>query len=112
MLCNGNEILDNTMKKLKIDTKTEIVVGRINGKLFACNNYCPHRGASLSKSKIKPNENRIVCYMHYFEYDLQTGKLMEIPDMWKDQSEGWKKSDDLQIYSIKEDEQGNITVNT
>ena len=63
-------------------------------RLFACDNYCPHKGAILSKDKLKSNENRIVCYMHYFEYNLFTGKLEKIPDIWKNQSIGWKKSED------------------
>ena len=33
--------------------------------------------------------------MHYFEYNLFTGKLKENPDIWKKQSTEWKKSGDL-----------------
>ena len=110
MLCNTKDIENNTTKPFKTNTNTEILVGKINDRVFACNNYCPHRGALLSKSKLKPNENRIVCYMHYFEYNLSTGKLENIPDMWKKQSEGWKESSDLELYKIDEDNQGNVFV--
>ncbi len=87
VFCN-TEIANNSIKPFKINSNTEILVG--NDKIFACNNYCPHRGALLSKSKLKPDENRIICYMHYFEYSLSTGKLENIPDMWKNQGTGGK----------------------
>ncbi len=48
--------------------------------------------------------------MHYFEYDLLTSKLEKIPDMWKNQSTGWKKSGDLGIYKTTEDKDGNVYV--
>jgi nitrite reductase/ring-hydroxylating ferredoxin subunit len=110
MLCDTKDIENNTVKPIKINTSKEILVGKIYDRVFACNNYCPHRGALLSKSKLKPNENRIVCYMHYFEYDLTTGKLEHIPDIWKGQSAGWKESADLELYNIEKDIQGNVFV--
>jgi len=110
MFCNTKDIANNTIKPFKINSNTEILVGKINDNIFACNNYCPHRGALLSKSKLKPNENRIVCYMHYFEYNLSTGKLERIPDMWKNQSVGWKESADLELYKTDKDNQGNVFV--
>lgn len=110
MLCNTKDIENNSIKSFKINTNTEIIVGKINDRVFACNNYCPHRGALLSKSKLKTKENRIVCYMHYFEYDLSTGKLEKIPDIWEKQSTGWKESTDLKIYKTLEDDHGNVFV--
>jgi nitrite reductase/ring-hydroxylating ferredoxin subunit len=88
----------------------EFLVGKINDKLFACNNYCPHKGALLSKGKLKPKENIIVCYMHKFEYNNFTGDLEKSPDLWKKQSNGWKKSGDLKSYKTFEDNHGNVFV--
>ncbi len=61
--------------------------------MFACKNSCPHRAALLSKGQLKPSDNRIVCYMHGFEYNVFTGKLEWIPNKWMNQSQGWKKSE-------------------
>ena len=66
----------------------EIVVGKINDKLFAFDNVCPHRGASLSKGNL--HGNNIVCYMHGYEYDVFTGKLEDMKS-WK-QDDKWKDS--------------------
>ncbi len=85
---------------------TEVLVGRLRGRLFACNNSCPHRGASLVKGELK-GDNNVVCWMHGYEYDVFTGKLESMKswkkeDTWIEQSPEWRKSADLTLYPIKE----------
>jgi len=104
-MCDVNSIQNNGMKVFQLKLKSsmiDVLIGKINGKLFACNNYCPHRGASLSKSELSPNNDRIICYLHDFEYNLITGKMEKIPRKWLNQSSEWKKSDNLVIYKIIE----------
>ncbi|MGE0243240.1 MAG: Rieske (2Fe-2S) protein [Nitrososphaeraceae archaeon] len=104
-ICNSDNIRDNGMEvfQIKHNSKSiDVLVGKVNGKLFACDNYCPHRGASLSKSDLSSSNNRIICYLHDFEYELDTGKLEKIPTKWSYQSTEWKKSDDLIIYKLVE----------
>ena len=104
-ICDISKIQNNNKKVFQIKLKSniiEILIGKIHGKLFACNNYCPHRGASLSKSDLSPNNDRIICYLHDFEYNLITGKLEKIPIKWLNQNTEWKKSDDLIIYKAIE----------
>ena len=104
-ICDSDSIRNNKRKvfQLKHDSKSiDVLVGEIDGKLFACDNYCPHRGASLSKSDLSPSNNRIICYLHDFEYDLSTGKLEKIPTKWSHQNSEWKKSGDLIIYKLVE----------
>ena len=104
-ICDINSIQDNCMKVFQLKIKSnvsDVLIGKINGKLFACNNYCPHRGASLSKSDLSPSNNRIMCYLHDFEYDLTTGKLEKIPIKWSNQNSEWKKSDNLVLYKLIE----------
>ena len=106
-LCDINTVKNNTMDVFRIrpDSKViDILLVNIDGKLFACDNYCPHRGASLSKSAISSSNQRIICYLHDFEYNLTTGKLENIPPKWMNQNSEWKKSNDLVIYKIIEKE--------
>ncbi|MDE1830310.1 MAG: Rieske (2Fe-2S) protein [Thaumarchaeota archaeon] len=110
-ICKSNELVEDTMRKVTIDT-VDILVGRRNGKLFACNNSCPHKGASLSKGHF--NEDSIVCHMHGYEYNLFTGKLEKMrswkkEDTWVEQDPEWRKSGDLILYSISE-ENGTVYV--
>jgi nitrite reductase/ring-hydroxylating ferredoxin subunit len=88
----------------------EVVVGRSGGMLFAFNNSCPHRGASLSKGELMGN--RVVCYMHGYEYDIFTGKLENMKSWkreatWMEQNLEWRKSGNLVIYRVIE-ENGSI----
>jgi nitrite reductase/ring-hydroxylating ferredoxin subunit len=84
---------------------TDILIGRRNGKLFACNNSCPHRGASLSKGEF--NNNNIICYMHGYEFNIFTGKLEHMKswkkeDTWIEQNAEWRKSGNLILYTVME----------
>ena len=106
-LCDMKTVKNNTMEVFRIrpDSKViDILLVNMDGKLFACDNYCPHRGASLSKSAISSSNQRIICYLHDFEYNLTTGKLENIPSKWMNQNSEWKKSNDLVIYKIIEKE--------
>jgi len=103
-VCKSEEVKDNSLIVFNIHNK-EILVSRRNGKLFACDNSCPHRGASLSKGHF--NNNNIVCYMHGYEFDIFTGKLVNMrswkkEDHWVEQVPEWRKSGDLILYKIFE----------
>ncbi|MGI0032174.1 MAG: Rieske (2Fe-2S) protein [Nitrososphaeraceae archaeon] len=98
-VCKSEEVPDNSIKVISIQG-SNILVCRSNNQLFALNNSCPHRGASLSKGEIKGT--KIICYMHDFEYDLISGKLLHIPSKWNDQNPNWKKSDNLLLFQISE----------
>jgi len=98
-VCKSEEVPDNSMKVISIQG-SNILVCRSNNQLFALDNSCPHRGASLSKGEIKGT--KIICYMHDFEYDLISGKLLHIPSKWNDQNPNWKKSDNLLLFQMSE----------
>ena len=98
-VCKSEELPNNSMKVMSVQGIT-ILFCRSNNRLFALDNSCPHRGASLSKSEIKGN--RVICYMHDFEYDLISGKLLNIPSKWYDQSPNWIKSDKLLLFPVSE----------
>jgi nitrite reductase/ring-hydroxylating ferredoxin subunit len=99
MVCKSDELPNNSIKVISV-RDSKILVCRSNNQLFAFDNSCPHRGASLSKSEIKGT--KIVCYMHDFEYDLNNGKLIHIPSKWNEQNPNWTKSDNLLLFQISE----------
>lgn len=98
-VCNSEELPNNSMKVITIQG-SNILVCRSNNRLFALDNSCPHRGASLSKGEI--NGTRIICYMHDFEYDLNNGKLLHIPSKWNDQNPNWTRSDNVLLFPVSE----------
>ncbi|HKX21621.1 MAG TPA: Rieske (2Fe-2S) protein [Nitrososphaeraceae archaeon] len=99
MVCKSDELPNNSIKVISV-RDSKILVCRSNNQLFAFDNSCPHRGASLSKSEIKGT--KIVCYMHDFEYDLNNGKLIHIPSKWNEQNPNLTKSDNLLLFQISE----------
>ena len=106
LVCKSADLHDNSMKAFSVN-KIDVLVGRRNGRLFACNNSCPHRGASLSKGEFKGDN--IVCYMHKYEFNLFTGKLENMESWkkestWVEQSSEWRKADDLILYKVREQE--------
>ena len=107
-VCKSEEIKDNSLMVFNIHDKA-ILIGRRNGMLFACDNSCPHRGASLSKGHF--NNNHIVCYMHGYEYNVFTGKLenmksWKIEESWMEQTLEWRKSGDLKLFEVEEHDNG------
>ena len=99
MVCKSDELPNNSIKVISV-RDSKILLCRSNNQLFAFDNSCPHRGASLSKSEIKGT--KIVCYMHDFEYDLNSGKLIHIPSKWNEQNPNWIKSDNLLLFQTFE----------
>lgn len=103
-ICKSSDIPENSMRAFPVE-KTDVLVVRHDGVLFACNNSCPHRGASLSKGEIKGDN--IICYMHGYEFDIFTGKLVNMKSWkrdsrWMEQTAAWRESGDLTVYSVEE----------
>jgi nitrite reductase/ring-hydroxylating ferredoxin subunit len=103
-ICKSTDIKENSMRTYSVD-KIEVLVGRRKGILFACNNSCPHRGASLSKGELKGDS--IVCYMHGYEFNIFSGKLVNMKSwkkepQWMEQTPAWRQSGDLTLYSVVE----------
>ena len=110
-VCKSDELTEGAIRKVTIET-VDVLIGRKNGKLFACNNSCPHKGASLSKGHM--SGTNIVCHMHGYEYNVFTGKLEKMiswkkEDTWVEQDPEWRKSGDLVLFSVSE-ENGTIYV--
>ncbi|MGC2383597.1 MAG: Rieske (2Fe-2S) protein [Nitrososphaeraceae archaeon] len=108
-ICNNNtDITEGKMSVFSV-AGSDILVGRKNEKLFACNNSCPHRGASISKGQLD-GEN-IICYMHGYEYNIFDGSLITMKSWkkessWIEQNPEWRKSDQLVLYNILENNEG------
>ena len=98
-VCSSEELPNNSMKLINVQG-SDILLCRSDERLYDLNNCCPHRGASLSKSDIKGT--KIICYMHDFEYDLNDGKLLHVPNKWKEQNPNWTKSGNLLLFSVSE----------
>ncbi len=109
-LLHVNDIKDGAMQLVRVNSK-EYLIGKHNGKVFACDAHCPHRYAYLHRGYIKGNN--IVCPLHEFEFDIDTGKLVKVKpwhngNRWPEQDPEWYKSDDLKVYKVEVDDDGYI----
>ena len=56
----------------------QIVLRRVNGRVFALKDRCQHRGVRLSAKPMCFNDKTISCWYHGFTFDLATGMLATI----------------------------------
>ena len=59
-----------------------VCVARIGGVLAAIDDVCPHRGGPLGDGVIEGTH--IVCPWHGWEYDLETGNSITVPNVTQD----------------------------
>jgi NAD(P)H-dependent nitrite reductase small subunit len=85
-LCQMNDLPENIGKKFIIND-VEIAVFKINSKVFALSNICPHQQTHLIYDGFIEDEF-VVCPAHGWKFNLRTGK--------KDSG-----SNGLQIYPVE-----------
>ena len=85
-LCQLNDLQENIGKKFIIND-VEIAVFKINSKVFALSNICPHQQTHLIYDGFIEDEF-VVCPAHGWKFNLRTGK--------KDSG-----SNGLQVYPVE-----------
>ncbi len=55
----------------------QIALFNVNGKLYACDNVCLHRGGPLGEGYLE--ELIVTCPWHGWQYDLATGECLMNP---------------------------------
>ena len=63
-------------KEFELGDKT-ICVAKLNGTITAMDNICLHMGGPLGQGFIEGS--KLVCPWHGWEYDLQTGQVVDDP---------------------------------
>ena len=57
----------------------KVLLARSQGKVYALDNTCPHLGGSLGRGTLR--ENCVICPLHHWTFDLETGKaVVGVPD--------------------------------
>lgn len=59
---------------VQLDDGSEVALFNIDGKYFAIENFCPHRGYPLADSRVYGE--RVECDVHGWEFDLTTGECL------------------------------------
>src|SRR5271155_1956116 len=70
------EVPAGTVHEIQVAGKA-VAISNVDGKFYAINNTCLHRGGPLGQGKL---EGKIVtCPWHGWQYDVTTGKLAANP---------------------------------
>jgi 3-phenylpropionate/trans-cinnamate dioxygenase ferredoxin component len=56
----------------------EVAVYNVNGEFYATGNFCPHKGAPLSESKLCGHV--IECGLHGWQFDVRSGECLTVPE--------------------------------
>lgn len=70
------EIPAGMIRELQIDGKV-IALANVDGKFYAIDNVCLHRGGPLAEGELRGNA--VTCPWHGWEYDVTTGKAVMNP---------------------------------
>ena len=82
------------IKKVKAGDKSICLVG-YEGEIFALSSRCPHAGEDLSWGWCK--NKKLICPIHRYSYDLDTGKGSEGQNDYVDTYPVKIKDDDIYI---------------
>lgn len=71
-----NEIEPGQARLVDVKGK-RIALFNVDGKFFALDNTCTHRGGSLAEGEISGHE--VTCRLHDSTFDIWTGEVVSLP---------------------------------
>ena len=77
-LAEKREIAPNTGKSFEVNGQ-QIALFNLDGAFYAISDPCPHRGAPLSEGMLR--EGKVFCNWHCFDFNLQTGACIAVPQL-------------------------------
>ncbi|AFM23975.1 FAD-dependent oxidoreductase [Desulfomonile tiedjei] len=79
VVANVNDFQEGQMKAFSISEDKKVLLTKVEGKIHALGETCPHYGAPLEEGIL--HGSRIVCPWHHACYDSRTGDLEEPPSL-------------------------------
>lgn len=71
------DLAERELRRLTFDPLGDLVVTRVGAEVFALPETCPHANASLAEGLIEGH--RIICPLHFAEFDLRDGRAYNAP---------------------------------
>lgn len=72
-VCKLNDLREKYGKKFLVDD-VEVAIFKVDGKIYALSNICPHQHTSLIYDGFI-EDGCVVCPAHGWEFSLETGKM-------------------------------------
>ena len=76
VVASAADIPDGGMKCVAVDGN-RVVIARVDGRFHAFSDICGHRNAPLSRGKLAGHI--VECPLHFAQYDVRSGKLIDGP---------------------------------
>lgn len=71
-----DEVPPGSIREFQLDGKN-VAVANVDGKFFAINNVCLHRGGPLGQGELEGST--VTCPWHGWQYDVTSGKVKVNP---------------------------------
>jgi nitrite reductase/ring-hydroxylating ferredoxin subunit len=75
-VANPADIPAGGMKCVAID-RNRVLLAHVDGSFYAISDVCGHRNAPLSRGKL--DGHIVECPLHFAQFDVRTGKLVDGP---------------------------------
>jgi nitrite reductase (NADH) small subunit len=72
-----DEVPPGTIREFQVDGKLPVAIANVDGKFYAINNTCLHRGGPLGQGTLSGKV--VTCPWHGWQYDVTTGKVVANP---------------------------------
>ncbi len=76
-LCGTESVGENDVVRIDVAGRAAVAVSRWDGEYFVSDDVCPHAEASLSAGYVE--DGRIICPVHFAEFDLGSGDVHNPP---------------------------------
>ncbi|MEN2977509.1 Rieske 2Fe-2S domain-containing protein (plasmid) [Tistrella bauzanensis] len=76
-LCDLAEIAEGAVLKIDVDGRKPLAATLLDGTVHVFDDTCPHAEESLSKGWVE--DGRVVCPVHFAEFDLGDGSVHNAP---------------------------------
>lgn len=74
-VCKTEDLKEKEGKRVMIED-VDVAIFKVNGKVHALNNVCPHQKAAMIYDGFI-EEDRVVCPLHGWEFNLSDGTMAE-----------------------------------
>ena len=76
-ICNSADIAEGDIVKREIEGFPPVAIARNEGQLYVFPDTCPHADESLSEGWLE--DGRVICGVHFAEFELGSGEAHNRP---------------------------------
>jgi len=76
-ICNSADVPEGEIVRFEVDGFPPVALARHEGEIFIFPDKCPHADESLSEGWVE--DGRVVCGVHFAEFELGSGDVHNRP---------------------------------